>query len=1329
MPMRGGSRRAADAISISPRAFEWDRCAIATLRHSTLPWSGVVAPDVSIRATLLTGTGQLGRRDRLSLLAQFAAHQGLLRFAGVADGEFDPGEWAVIQKRGADCRLLRVSARSAATDDAPPALTVIQEFADFVQAPPLETLRRSWARAEALYAEIFKNLREDAAVDLSWTRRAAVGSILAPGAEALREIAAQRGKRFSYADVATVDALESLGALDPALRIVVLRGRGITRYGALDGLRVLGIGDFERLTESEIAERVAAVLPSRPVIFAVAEPQSFDRASSRVVQLLGSVGDGIWLTPSQPGLLPRTRWYVVAPRLATVREFEQRLLAGNECEAALEAFLGGSALGELLDRGLLTIGDARLKSISEPVRSYIAALALLGDSIPLAHARRLLAEFMYEQPLDQLVIDGVTRIENESFLFASEAVRRAVAQLIPEASRAAICRVAAAIAAGADDSVRAAALLLDAGEIREAVNVLDAVSWKSDAELIAALDALPGRALTASPRLASRYAGALFRAARYSDARALVDALEASDRDLVLASIERRTGDYASSLSRLERMPRTCQSDLLRAEILSVQRREKEAAELLRTSVASNDEERIRLGYARCLAGAAADESWMELSSPPAGYYAARLKTYRALDAGDIEAALRAVSVALAASTSVVERVDVLMDQVFALFSAGRWAEARRAALEALAVVEETQGDRAAGGLLFLLAYLAADDGQWAHASQRIGRLRHFYGGTRDERHLGELDLLNAHLEFSRGRFEASRRVALPLVSPAQDEPIRVAAALIIDEADWLAGRETVVPPETTSGNAEFADRIRLMAARRGRQAPACAGSFNTALSRWERGGGAVPEAENGSDRLKLYRSLLSLGRKRRDAALLDRAAQIAEAMHIEADEGSTKGEPDGAERVLRAVVVRDYPFAPHDIDCPWRYAVRNRLGQWSEIGSLPPLPQAQLDEIAGASAKDWMACSDRELLYLEGMSGWTTEGRDAVGAAFRTRAELHRLRKVAEQEQSTTSAQRPSLTGIVGDSPAIRGVIERAALVARRDVAVCILGESGTGKELVARAIHAGSPRRHKPFTPVNCGALPENLIESELFGHVRGAFTGADRDRAGLIEASDGGTLFLDEIGEMPLLAQAKLLRFLQEGEFRRVGETANCAADVRIVTATNRKLDEAVEGGKFREDLYYRVAGIEILLPPLRERGNDVLALASHFLAMEHDRHRSGPAHFSSEVESLLAAYGWPGNVRELQNAVRGAHAVAGDAQEIAIEHLPDRLRSVVATRTAPGSYQDAVARFRRDLIERALGEAKGNQNRAATMLKISRQALGYQIRELGILVGKARAHPTS
>ncbi|MBI2212431.1 MAG: sigma 54-interacting transcriptional regulator [Acidobacteria bacterium] len=309
---------------------------------------------------------------------------------------------------------------------------------------------------------------------------------------------------------------------------------------------------------------------------------------------------------------------------------------------------------------------------------------------------------------------------------------------------------------------------------------------------------------------------------------------------------------------------------------------------------------------------------------------------------------------------------------------------------------------------------------------------------------------------------------------------------------------------------------------------------------------------------------------------------------------------------------------------------------------------------------------------------------------------------------------------GIVGNSPAIRAMLALLGPAASRDVPVCIEGESGTGKELVARAIHDRSSRRNRIFTAVNCAALPENLVESELFGCARGAFTGADRDREGLIEATAGGTLFLDEIGEMAPQAQAKLLRFLQEGEFRRVGETTNRKADVRVIAATNRRLEESVDAGSFRDDLYYRITVIEIPVPPLRDRGGDILILAGHFLARERELHGGGAARFAEEVEDLLLSHDWPGNVRELQNAVRTAHALAGDGSVVTIEHLPPRLREGAVRKPKRGTFNEELNSFRRDLIERTLAGTAGNQSRAAKELGLSRQALAYQIRELGILV---------
>ena len=790
----------------------------------------------------------------------------------------------------------------------------------------------------------------------------------------------------------------------------------------------------------------------------------------------------------------------------------------------------------------------------------------------------------------------------------------------------------------------------------------------------------PRALLAEQPQLAARYARALVDAGRYRDAREVAPLLEGDARELILARCERRTGDYAPALARAERLHGT-DAALLRAQLLSITGRADDAWEVLATCDASDP----RVAYARALL---ALERGMAFEAPASlpPYLEARLATYR-------EPRLEHVDRALQHARTAIERADALLDRVFVLFSAGRWDEARSAAIEALAEVDDTQGDRAAGGFLFFLAYLAADDGQWAHAEQRLTRLRHFYAHRGDDLRLSELDLLAAHLDFSRGRFDAAKRNATKVLAQPLHPQIVEAAALIVDELALIEGVIAPLRSRGQSGNAELDARHAAL------------GTF--------RDDGPLPEARTRSEKLKLFR--IALARR------LPLANELAHELGIEL-ELRVAGDDDF--RVLRAFAVADFPFALHDLPgIRWRLATRNRLGHWHQLGSETALDAHELDAIGDASHGDWIALSDRELLFVDGASRWSLESRDAIAAIVRTKSENHRLRRIVEQEES--AAPKPdaqAIDGIVGESPAMRELFSLIPRVAKRDVAVCILGESGTGKELAARAIHRHSSRRTKTFTPVNCAALPENLIESELFGHVRGAFTGADRDRPGLIETTDGGTLFLDEIGEMPLAAQAKLLRFLQEGEFRRVGETTNRTADVRIVSATNRKLEAAVEEGRFREDLYYRIRGVELLLPPLRERANDVPLLAAHFLAAERAKHRGGAAKLSPDAEAIVRAYAWPGNVRELQNTIRAAHAMAGDAKEIDVEHLPERLRGVSAPRSRASSYQDEVARFRRELIERSLAQVRGNQNRAAALLNISRQALAYQIRELGILVGK-------
>jgi len=1239
MSMRGNNRRGRDASqSLSPRAFGWDRALLATMRHSSLPWHEALA------ATPLEELRDLGARDRLSLLAQFAAHEAFLQFAGIADGAFDAAEWAVVQKRGTDVRLVRVSARACDPTEAPPVLTLAQQFAEQT-GTQLEILKQSWARADAIYAEAFSRVTRDVAADARWMRRAACGAIAAPGAEGLRTIANDAG-RFGYAEEECANAVECFAEIDGSFRAIVIRGVSpLERYSALGALAA-----DRSLGAAAMADAILASTSRGHHVFIVANDGAFDADSRKVVSILASARHGTWLMPGEPNALPEARPFIVAPRLR----------ARDVLHVPFEEFVDWPRFAAYLAHGEVPSAPAVLPALIEPARSFIAALALLGPRIPRDVATSFLGAFLGS--LDDATVDGVTRVDENELSFVSEEICDEAARLIPAASRASISRVAAAHANG----VRGALLWLDAGDLALAKQVLEETSWPSAAETVAALRAVPSSIFT--PAIARRYAHALIDCGRYRDAREL-----ANGDEFVLARAERRMGDYTTALARLERVEPSCDVTLLRAEVLRLLDRDAEATALLEQCDAQDD----RVRFERGLSDGSCDP-------PRDPYLLARLAAYRAIENGDYAAASRFAAESYERARTTTERIDASLDLVFAAFCAGEWDAARTLAIEALREVEETQGDRAAGGILFTLAYLAADNGQWAHATQRIARLRHYYGANGDALRLAELHLLTAHLDFSRGRFADARRSAQSVLAERRHhDQIREAAALILDELDWMEGVRAPLRSTGKVANEELRRRHQRIANRETHVSP------------------SIP------DQLFAFRRAIASNDERT-------ARKLAAELDLIFDPAPAPAEIEL--RVLRAAASREYPFGTHDFDVPWCFATRNRLGQWNAIGSHAP---ESFDDIAG-DAPDWIACSERELLYVEGCSRWTADGRDAVASIFHTRAENHRLRRLVEQEEQAQPAPTGAIDGIVGQSAAIREIESLVARVARRDVPICILGESGTGKELVARAIHRQSARRQKSFTAVNCAALPDNLIESELFGHVRGAFTGADRDRPGLIEISDGGTLFLDEIGELPLPAQAKLLRFLQEGEFRRVGDTANRSADVRIVSATNRMLAAAVEEGKFRDDLYYRVRGVEIVLPPLRDRGADILLLSRHFVAVEREKVRSGPTALSPDVEAIFTAYTWPGNVRELQNTIRGAHAMAGDAKEIDVEHLPERVRSVAPSRAIAGSYQDAVARFKRDLIETSLAEAKGNQNRAANLLKMSRQALAYQIRELGIMV---------
>jgi DNA-binding NtrC family response regulator len=307
---------------------------------------------------------------------------------------------------------------------------------------------------------------------------------------------------------------------------------------------------------------------------------------------------------------------------------------------------------------------------------------------------------------------------------------------------------------------------------------------------------------------------------------------------------------------------------------------------------------------------------------------------------------------------------------------------------------------------------------------------------------------------------------------------------------------------------------------------------------------------------------------------------------------------------------------------------------------------------------------------------------------------------------------------GVVAADPSMEEPYRRLLRFGPQPVTVLVIGESGCGKEAVARAVHALSPRASDPFVAVNVPAIPPALLESELFGHARGAFTGADRDRKGLLEEAERGTIFLDEVADLTLPLQAKLLRALQEREVRRVGENRPRRLDVRVVSATSRNLEREVEAGRFREDLYYRLHVAVIVLPPLRGRGRDIQLLARHFLSHYAREYGRKDVSFAPETLAALCGHSWPGNVRELQNVVAQAAALVESGGTISPALLPEALRRPKRPVNGRETYRTRVDEHRRILIAEALERAAGNRSRAARDLGLSRQALLYLIRKLKV-----------
>jgi two-component system, NtrC family, response regulator AtoC len=357
-------------------------------------------------------------------------------------------------------------------------------------------------------------------------------------------------------------------------------------------------------------------------------------------------------------------------------------------------------------------------------------------------------------------------------------------------------------------------------------------------------------------------------------------------------------------------------------------------------------------------------------------------------------------------------------------------------------------------------------------------------------------------------------------------------------------------------------------------------------------------------------------------------------------------------------------------------------------------------------------------------------EVRQIVAKALRTR-------ELGGADATSTPASRGARFGIIGSSPGIAELYAILERVADTPTTVLITGESGTGKELVARALHEHSSRKDKPFIKVNCAAIPKELIESELFGYERGAFTGAVASKPGRFELANGGTLFLDEIGEIPIEMQVKLLRALQESEFERVGGIKTIRVDVRLVAATNRELKRLISSGTFREDLFYRLNVVPIRLPALRERTTDISLLVEHFLVKFNERLKKKVESVHREALDLLVAYPWPGNIRELENVIERA-VLFCDTHELNASDLPPDVRGIPALANVPLPEADlqaalagegglkehvkvAMSRLERELVSRALQQTGGNVTHAARLLKISRKGLQLKMKELGLREG--------
>jgi Nif-specific regulatory protein len=432
------------------------------------------------------------------------------------------------------------------------------------------------------------------------------------------------------------------------------------------------------------------------------------------------------------------------------------------------------------------------------------------------------------------------------------------------------------------------------------------------------------------------------------------------------------------------------------------------------------------------------------------------------------------------------------------------------------------------------------------------------------------------------------------------------------------------------------------------------------------------------------------------------------------------KGRYKLGEGVTGRVIQNGEPLVvPHIAEDPvFLDKTGSRKDQEDQEVSFVCVPVIQGNQTIGALSADLPLQEEAELLRAVDLLKVINS---MIAQAVKLRQEMEEEKQSLVEENSRLKdaiqeKYRPS--NIIGKAHAMQQLFDMIAQVAGSDATVLVRGESGTGKELIAQAIHYNSPRSSQPFVKVNCAALPESVIESELFGHEKGAFTGAISTRKGRFELADGGTIFLDEIGDLSTPTQVKLLRVLQEREIERVGGTKTIKVNVRVIAATNRNLEEAIAMNEFREDLYYRLNVFPLHIPPLRERKSDILLLADHFVTKYNKKNNKSVKRISTSAINMLMSYHWPGNVRELENVMeRGILLATNDV--IHAHHLPPTLQTAESSGTTlTSSLQDALDAVEKELILDALKSSRGNFSKAARALNITERIMGLRAKKYGI-----------